>query len=73
MGKNQRIVTTTKRFEQARKAPTTHDYDYIDSYARDLGKVVDMEAIPRKIVASPRPLRFALIATRVAGGGGLCY
>jgi phosphoglucomutase len=32
-------------FEQARKAATTHDYDYIDSYARDLGLVVDMEAI----------------------------
>jgi phosphoglucomutase len=32
-------------FEQARKAATTHEHDYIDSYARDLGKVVDMEAI----------------------------
>jgi len=32
-------------FVQARKAATTHDYDYIDSYARDLGLVVDMEAI----------------------------
>ncbi len=32
-------------FAQALKAATTHDYDYIDSYARDLGKVVDMEAI----------------------------
>jgi phosphoglucomutase len=32
-------------FEQALKAATTHDYDYIDAYARDLGKVVDMEAI----------------------------
>jgi phosphoglucomutase len=32
-------------FEQARKAATTHDYDYIDSYTRELGLVVDMEAI----------------------------
>lgn len=32
-------------FEQARKASTTHDYDYIDSYARELGAIVDMEAI----------------------------
>ena len=32
-------------FAQALKAATTHDYDYIDSYARDLGKVVNMEAI----------------------------
>ncbi len=33
------------QFAQALKAATTHDYDYIDSYARDLGKVVNMEAI----------------------------
>jgi len=32
-------------FARALTAATTHDYDYIDSYARDLGKVVDMEAI----------------------------
>jgi phosphoglucomutase len=32
-------------FAQARKASTTHDYDYIDSYARELDQVVDMEAI----------------------------
>ncbi len=32
-------------FAQARKASTTHDYDYIDSYVRELGQIVDMEAI----------------------------
>jgi phosphoglucomutase len=32
-------------FAQALKAATTHDHDYIDSYAGDLGQVVDMEAI----------------------------
>ena len=32
-------------FASALKAATTHDYDYIDSYARELSKVVDMEAI----------------------------
>jgi phosphoglucomutase len=32
-------------FARARKAATTHDYDYIDSYARELGKVIDLEAI----------------------------
>ena len=32
-------------FARALKAATTHDYDYIDSYARELGKVVDMDAI----------------------------
>jgi phosphoglucomutase len=32
-------------FAQARKASTTHDYDYIDWYARELDQVVDMEAI----------------------------
>ncbi len=36
-----------KRMALARalKASTTHDYDYIDAYTRDLGQVVDMEAI----------------------------
>jgi phosphoglucomutase len=32
-------------FAQALRASTTHDYDYIDSYARDLDQVIDMEAI----------------------------
>jgi phosphoglucomutase len=32
-------------FARALGASTTHDYDYIDSYTRDLGQVVDMEAI----------------------------
>jgi phosphoglucomutase len=30
---------------QALSASTTHNYDYIDSYARELGLVVDMDAI----------------------------
>ncbi|MDQ1291485.1 MAG: phosphoglucomutase, partial [Nitrospirota bacterium] len=32
-------------FEQARKASTTHLYDYISAYVSDLGNVIDMEAI----------------------------
>ena len=32
-------------FAQARKASTTHDYDYIDSYVRELDQIVDMDAI----------------------------
>jgi phosphoglucomutase len=31
--------------DRALKASTTHDYDFIDSYAKDLDQVVDMEAI----------------------------
>jgi phosphoglucomutase len=34
-------------FAQALRASTTHDHDYIDSYARDLDQVVDMETIRR--------------------------
>jgi phosphoglucomutase len=32
-------------YERARRASTTHTYDYVGSYVRDLGSVVDMEAI----------------------------
>jgi phosphoglucomutase len=32
-------------YEQARRAPTTHRHDYINSYVGELGSVVDMEAI----------------------------
>jgi phosphoglucomutase len=31
--------------DRALKASTTHDYDFIDSYAKELDQVVDMEAI----------------------------
>jgi phosphoglucomutase len=33
------------RYDKARRAATTHVYDYVGSYVRDLGSVVDMEAI----------------------------
>jgi phosphoglucomutase len=32
-------------FERALRASTTHRYDFIDRYVRDLGNVIDMEAI----------------------------
>jgi phosphoglucomutase len=32
-------------FESARKAPTTHEFDFITPYVRDLAQVIDMEAI----------------------------
>src|SRR3984885_14761075 len=31
--------------EQARRAATTHEHDYLSSYVRDLGNVVDFEAV----------------------------
>ncbi len=31
--------------EQARSAPTTHRHDFLDAYVRDLGNVIDMDAI----------------------------
>ncbi len=31
--------------EQARRAATTHRHDFLDAYVRDLGRVIDMEAI----------------------------
>ena len=34
-------------FERARHAATTHTFDYLGSYVRDLGAVVDMEGIRR--------------------------
>ena len=34
-------------FERARHAVTTHSYDYVGSYVRDLGAVVDMDGIRR--------------------------
>ncbi len=32
-------------FEQARRAPTTHEHDYLDAYVADLGSVIDFDAI----------------------------
>ncbi|MEJ2721230.1 MAG: phosphoglucomutase [bacterium] len=32
-------------FERARRASTTHEYDFLDAYVSDLAAVVDMEAI----------------------------
>jgi phosphoglucomutase len=32
-------------YEKALRAPTTHRHDYLDSYVKDLGNVIDMEAI----------------------------
>ena len=43
-------------YEDARRSKTTHAYDYVNSYVRDLGAVVDMEAIRNaklKIGADP--------------------
>jgi phosphoglucomutase len=34
-------------FERARRASTTHAYDYVGSYVDDLGSVLDMDAIRR--------------------------
>jgi phosphoglucomutase len=34
-------------FDRARHAVTTHSYDYVGSYVRDLGAVVDMDGIRR--------------------------
>jgi phosphoglucomutase len=34
-------------FEQAVKAPTTHHYDFVSPYVRDLGNVVDMAAVAK--------------------------
>jgi len=32
-------------YEKARRAPTTHAYDYVGSYVNDLGSAIDMDAI----------------------------
>ena len=32
-------------YERALRAPTTHRYDYLNAYVRDLGNVVDLDAI----------------------------
>jgi phosphoglucomutase len=51
-------------YTRARKASTTHAFDYVRSYADDLAKVVDMEAIRRaKLHIGVDPL----------GGAGVAY
>jgi phosphoglucomutase len=32
-------------FERARRAPTTHEHDFLDAYVTDLGAVIDFDAI----------------------------
>ena len=34
-----------QRFEEALHAPTTHRYDFLNTYVNDLGQVIDMDAI----------------------------
>ena len=51
-------------FERARRAATTHRYDYIDAYVGDLGAVLDMDAIRgAKLRIGAHPL----------GGAGVAY
>jgi phosphoglucomutase len=51
-------------FEKARRAPTTHSYDYVGSYVTDLRSVVDMEVIRNaKLKIGVDPL----------GGAGVAY
>src|SRR4051812_44211876 len=43
-------------YAAARKAPTTHEYDYLEAYVQELPRVVDIEAIKRsglKLGADP--------------------
>jgi phosphoglucomutase len=51
-------------YEKAKKAATTHPYDYIGAYVGDLGAVVDMEAI--------RDARLKL-GVHPLGGAGVAY
>jgi phosphoglucomutase len=51
-------------FEKALRAPTTHQYDYLDAYISDLGNVIDIDAIRgAKINMGVDPL----------GGAGIHY
>jgi phosphoglucomutase len=50
--------------EQARRSPTTHRHDYLNSYVRDIGNIVDMHAIAEaKVRMAVDPL----------GGAGVHY
>jgi phosphoglucomutase len=51
-------------YERARKASTTHKYDYVSAYVDDLGSVVDMDAIRAANLA---------IGVDPLGGAGVAY
>jgi phosphoglucomutase len=51
-------------FERARRAPTTHRYDYMDGYIADLGSVVDLDAVRGAQVT---------LAVDPLGGAGVRY
>jgi phosphoglucomutase len=51
-------------FERARRAPTTHRFDYMEGYVADLGSVVDLDAV--------RGSRLAL-GVDPLGGAGVHY
>jgi phosphoglucomutase len=51
-------------YESARKASTTHRYDYVSAYVGDLGSVVDMDAIRAAHLA---------IGADPLGGAGVAY
>jgi len=51
-------------FEKARRAPTTHSYDYVTAYVSDLDSVVDMEVIRNATLK---------IAVDPLGGAGVAY
>jgi phosphoglucomutase len=51
-------------FERARRAPTTHRHDYMNTYVRDLGSVIDMDVLQgAKVTLGVDPL----------GGAGVHY
>jgi phosphoglucomutase len=50
-------------FEQAQRAATTHRHDFLDAYVRDLGSVLDMDAIRGANIMGVDPL----------GGAGVHY
>jgi len=51
-------------YEKARLASTTHGYDYVDSYVKELGAVIDMEVIRSANLA---------IGVDPLGGAGVNY
>jgi phosphoglucomutase len=65
---NELLLTDLKNvarivFEEARRAATTHNYDYVGSYVSDLGSVVDMEVIRNaKLKIGVDPLGGAAVA-----------
>jgi phosphoglucomutase len=51
-------------YERARRAPTTHRYDYVGAYVKDLGEVIDFDVI--------RAARLKL-GVDPLGGAGVAY